>query len=428
MVNRKVLRILIFIVSLGYFSNASYASDQVTVYLTSNQKKVDHGEEIEITVNIENSKVAACNFSIYFEEEKFEFVSDLIPEDSAENVKVDGNKINFVWFDKHGGKEAKEGKIASFKFRAKENGKFTFTINGEFYNQKGQLINTNFKTEQVQIGKEEDFQKQEEEKGVSLENTNCYLQTLRINIQGLVPDFEKDVEEYYLVVPNEVQDLEILAVSENPNANVEIKGNNNLKEERNDIEIKVTSPDKTQSKVYNIHVSKTNNLELANTNLETLAIENTMLNPPFDSLQTNYQVEVSNQTESINILAVPENEQATVQIIGKDNLREGGNVVTILVKAVDGFTEKSYKINVNRRNSSEEEKYKQEQKKQIEALENAYKIEKTSADIINPETKSTEKKKLKYQAIKNWIIVMLVLIAVATLASKVIKSQKLGKK
>ena len=43
----------------------------------------------------------------------------------------------------------------------------------------------------------------------------------------------------------------------------------------------MTSADKTQSKVYKIYVSKTNNLELANTNLETLAIENTLLNPPF---------------------------------------------------------------------------------------------------------------------------------------------------
>jgi len=423
MLNRKVLGILIFIITLCYFSNISHAGNQETIYLTSNQKEVTQGEEIDITVNIENSKVAACNFSIYFEEEKIEFVSDLMQEEN--NLKVDGDKINFVWFDKLGGKEAKEGKIAGFKFRAKGNGKATFTINGEFYNQNGQLIDTNFKEEQVQIGKESNLQKQvEEEQGASLENTNCNLQALRINIQGLVPNFDKHVEEYYLVVPNEVQDLEILAVSENPNANIEIKGNNNLKEEINNIEIKVTSADKTQSKVYKIYVSKTNNLELANTNLETLAIENTLLNPPFDNLQTNYAAEVPNQTEDLNILAVPENEQAIVQIIGRDNLKEGDNIVTVLVKAADGFTEKNYTIKVNRRSIVEEEKYQKEQEKQTEALENAYKIEKTSADINNFRTENIEKQ----QSTRNWIIAMLVVIVVAILAWKVIKSQKLRKK
>ena len=337
-------------------------------------------------------------------------------------MKVARDKINFVWFDKLGGKEAKEGKIASFKFRAKENGKTTFTINGEFYNTNGQLINTNFKEEQVKIGKEDNLQKQlKEEQGTNLDNNNCNLKSLRTNIQGLVPNFEKEVKEYYLTVPNDVQDLEILAVSENPNAIVEIKGNNKLKEEINDIEIKVTSADKTQSKVYIIHVSKTSNLELANTNLETLAIENALLNPPFDNLQTNYEVEVPNVTENLNILAVPENEQATIEIIGKENLKEGVNLVTVLVKAADGFTKKSYIIKVNRRNLNEEKKYQEEQEKQIEALENAYKIEKTSADITNYKLDNTNKQSNKYQAIRNWIIIIFVIIVIVSLAWKIRK-------
>lgn len=422
MLNRKVFCILIFIISLCYFSSVIYASNQETVYLVSSEKEVNQGEEIEITVNIENSKVAACNFSIYFEEEKFEFASDLIQEENIENLKVARDKINFVWFDKLGGKEAKEGKIASFKFRAKENGKTTFTINGEFYNTNGQLINTNFKEEQVKIGKEDNLQKQlKEEQGTNLDNNNCNLQSLRTNIQGLVPNFEKEVKEYYLTVPNDVQDLEILAVSENPNAIVEIKGNNKLKEEINDIEIKVTSADKTQSKVYIIHVSKTSNLELANTNLETLAIENALLNPPFDNLQTNYEVEVPNVTENLNILAVPENEQATIEIIGKENLKDGVNLVTVLVKAADGFTKKSYIIKVNRRNLNEEKKYQEEQEKQIEALENAYKIEKTSADITNYKLDNINKQSNKYQAIRNWIIIIFVIIVIVSLTWKIRK-------
>lgn len=429
MLNRKALGILIFIIILAYFSKIVYASNSAVVYLTSDKKEINSGEDIEITVNIENSKVAACNFSVYFEEENFEFISALNQENNSENVKSDKNKINFVWFDKLGGKEPKEGNIVSFKFFAKGEGRATFTIKGEFYNQNGQLIEAEFKEETVIIRKERNNIKMQtqEEQGTNFENSNCNLQALRLNIQGLVPSFKKDVEEYYLVVPNNIQDLDVLAISENPNATVEISGNNNLKGKVKDIEIKVTSADETQSKIYKIHVSKTDNLELANTNLEILAIENTLLNPPFDNLQTNYEAEVSNQTESINIFAVPENEKASVQIMGKDNLKEGSNLVTVLVKAEDGFTKKNYVIKVNRRNLIEEEKYKEEQSKQIEALENAYKVEKTSTDMNNSKVEKQEKQSQQNHGVRNLLIAILVVIAIAILTLKIIKTRKLKK-
>ena len=225
------------------------------------------------------------------------------------------------------------------------------------------------------------------------------MKTLRVDAQGLTPTFEPQIEEYYLVVPNSIQSVDVLAVSDNPNAIVDIKGNTDLKEKINDIKIQVTSADKTKSKVYTIHVSKTDNVEIANTNLEILAIENVLLNPPFEALQTNYKVEVSNETENLNIFAVPENEKATVEINGKDNLKEGNNLVTVVVKAQDKITTKTYRINVNRRNLEEEKKYQEEKEKQKEELENAYKIEKTSATIDNSQEQSIKNQKIPYKTI-----------------------------
>ncbi len=395
MLKKITLTMLIFIASCSLLGNVILASENATVYLSSNKKEANKDEEIEITVNIQNTKTAACNIAVYFEETKVEFISDI------ENTNLVENKVNFVWFDQLGGEGAKEGEIVTFKFRAKEDGLVTFTVNGEFYNQKGQLIETDFKEEQVQIGKTEiDLQNQlQEEQGSNPETSNCNLKTLRVDAQGLTPTFEPQIEEYYLVVPNSIQSVDVLAVSDNPNAIVDIKGNTDLKEKINDIKIQVTSADKTKSKVYTIHVSKTDNVEIANTNLEILAIENILLNPPFEALQTNYKVEVSNETENLNIFAVPENEKATVEINGKDNLKEGNNLVTVVVKAQDKITTKTYRINVNRRNLEEEKKYQEEKEKQKEELENAYKIEKTSATIDNSQEQSIKNQKFPYKII-----------------------------
>lgn len=395
MLRKITLTMLIFIASCSLLGNVIFASENATVYLSSNKKEANKDEEIEITVSIQNTKTAACNIAVYFEETKVEFISDI------ENTNLVENKVNFVWFDQLGGEGAKEGEIVTFKFRAKEDGLVTFTVNGEFYNQKGQLIETDFKEEQVQIGKPEiDLQNQlQEEQGSNPETSNCNLKTLRVDAQGLTPTFEPQIEEYYLVVPNSIQSVDVLAVSDNPNAIVDIKGNTDLKEKINDIKIQVTSADKTKSKVYTIHVSKTDNVEIANTNLEILAIENVLLNPPFEALQTNYKVEVSNETENLNIFAVPENEKATVEINGKDNLKEGNNLVTVVVKAQDKITTKTYRINVNRRNLEEEKKYQEEKEKQKEELENAYKIEKTSATIDNSQEQSIKNQKIPYKTI-----------------------------
>ena len=125
-------------------------------------------------------------------------------------------------------------------------------------------------------------------------------------------------------------------------------------------------------------IGETKNLEAVNTNLETLAIENVLLYPPFDTNVTHYDVEVSNDTVSLNVLAVPQNESATVNINGKDDLQEGQNQITIMVTAPNGFTKKEYIVNVYKRNSEEEEKYQEEQELNRQKLEEAYNVIQTS--------------------------------------------------
>lgn len=315
-----------------------------------------------------------------------------------------------------GGEGTKEGDIAVFKFRARERGLTTFLIDGEIYGENGQLVQADFKETQVTIGKDKSNLQELEQKEptnketTTLENSNSNLQVLRIDVEGMVPQFEKDLQEYYLNVPNTIQNLEVLAISENSNAMVEITGNTNLKDGLNDIIIQVTSADKSQSKRYTIHVTKTDNLELANTNLEILAVENVLLNPPFDTTITFYKVEVPNELQSLNVFAVPENEMASVEITGKENLQEGNNLVTITVTASNGFTKRVYRLEAYRRNLQEEKVYQEEQSKQKEDLANAYKIEQTSSDINDLQKQVTNNQNRKYHGVLFFSIIIGVVV------------------
>lgn len=314
-------------------STICYAAEKGTVYLESSQDVVEKGDEVEITVNLKGVTTAACDFSLYFDEDKWEYISKI------ENANVDGNRILFVWYDTNGGRSARQGEIAKLKFKAKEKGLSTFSIEGNFYNSVGQKLEVNFEEKQVQVGKEETVfgQQGEEEQGDSTQKENANLEVLRLDREGMTPTFDKNITEYYLTVTNEVKAIEVLAVSSNPEATVEIMGNTKLKEGLNTIKIRVTSEDKEVTKTYTIQVTRTANLALANTNLEILAIENVLLSPPFDPNETNYIAEVAKGMNDLNIFAVPENEKATVQISGGKNLKEGNNTVTVVVTAANRF-------------------------------------------------------------------------------------------
>lgn len=68
-------------------------------------------------------------------------------------------------------------------------------------------------------------------------------------------------------------------------------------------------------------MTKTENLDLANANLETLAIENVTLEPAFNPDVTNYNAIVSSDIENIHLLAVPQIEGASVEVTGADNIQ-----------------------------------------------------------------------------------------------------------
>ncbi len=386
---KRTLFLTIFIITLFFLSTFIYATstNKGMVYLSTNKEIIQKEEEIEISLFLENAETVALTAYFTYDESKLEFIS------GPENINVKQNQIIFVWYDDKGGENPKGGELAKLKFKAKEEGLATIHVSGEFYNKEAKLIKTNTNDIQIQIGKEDRTPEiAENEIGNNLQTNNAKLKTLRLDKEGLTPDFNKDIIEYYLTVPSSENNIEILALSENPNATIEITGNTNLKNGLNVIKALIISEDKTQQNTYTIYVTKTNDINMANTNLETLAIQDVLLTPPFNSNTTYYQTEIPYETENLNILAIPENEKANVKIEGKENLKVGDNIIKINITAENGFTKKTFQINVHRRNQEEEIQHEKEENQNKEKLEEAYQIEKTNAKIIEQQNKIEGKK------------------------------------
>ena len=139
---------------------------------------------------------------------------------------------------------------------------------------------------------------------------NVNLKELHLNVEGISPAFNANTTQYYLVVSNLINDIEVIATPEDATAKVEIIGNTNLVMGNNEILVKVISSDGSASKVYKINVSKTENEERGNASLENLAIENVGIVPEFNSDIFEYTAEVGSNIENLNILAVPQRENA----------------------------------------------------------------------------------------------------------------------
>ena len=243
------------------------------------------------------------------------------------------------------------------------------------------------------------------------------MQTLRINEEGLEPIFDSNIYDYYFLTDKEIQNLEVTAIPSNLKSNIIISRNTNLKTGKNEIKIEVISEDKTQKKEYKIYAILVSDLEKSNFNLENLAIEGVTLNPEFDSSTTVYTATVDNKTEELNILAIPENQNAKVTIAGGNNLQIGDNKVIISVISEDGIANKEYIINVHRRTEEEDKVIEEEQRenqKNLEEIMNT--IEKISTNQEEKNENSINNKKTIY-ILSIIAIVVLIFVVIYTIKS-----------
>ncbi len=404
-------KIAIFLIMLVMISITSIAveSDGDNIYLDISKSKLKSGEEFSFTINLANIGISAFDLNIHFNEKLFQYVS------GPENTNVVNGKIITSWYDETGGNNAKQNcELVKYTLKAKEIGNELISVQGEFYDSEGNLVQSFTDGIEVITEEEGEIEKIEISEISETSDDNSKLEIMRLNQEGITPVFSPDVTEYYFLT-KDLNSLEITAIPQNSNSEVIVSGNTNFKEGLNTININVTSPDKTSVTNYRIYVTKTNNSEQANANLETLAIENVTLEPEFANDIYEYNTIVTNTTESLMILAIPEKQTANVQIYGGSNLVYGNNEILINVIAENGYTKKVYKVNAYRRN--EEEQKLSDEQKQIEIQKLNAILESQNEENIE-QTKNDESTQSNItETIKEtkWKIVVAIIIVIAIL-------------
>ena len=412
---KKIYFIIIIFLNILIFPIISDA--KTSVQLKTDYSKINVGEQFDISIEITGDKVSAIDMEIYFDSNIIEYIS------GPENTNLVDGRIKLSWFD-----ENAEGKtnfsLGNFVFKQKQDGRTNISIKGNCYNEFGDLIETEFKN--LQIEKIEDnIQSKiiaEHEVGTSTDTNNALLKILRTNQEAIIPKFEASINEYYLTTNTDINKLDITAIPENPNSKVEIIGNENFKQGKNIVEIKITSSNLQVVNSYKIFVTKTKDLEKSNVNLENLAIENTILYPSFDTTVTEYKIEIEPNIEKLNILAIPENSKATIDIKGNELLKTGDNEILISVLSEDKINTLVYKIVAHKRNEEEQQKYIEQEEKETMELENLLNEEIETKDVnneINEEEKTQDNSKIKFM-----IIVLIILIFISVLAIIIIKRKK----
>lgn len=356
-----------------------------TISLSANKSTVNVGDEFTISVNLSGASVATLTTRVSVDTSKVDYVS------GPSNSSFSNGRALYTWTDPSGGSNPKtNGTIVTFKFRAKQVGKASFSVSGDYYNSDEKPVNPSFSGTSVTIQEKvvtppstpstpstpntpatpstpnkpsgggsntgnTGGSSSGNTGGTSTnKSTNANLKSLHLNIEGMTPSFSKNTTNYYITIPNSISAINVTAEPEDTNAKVSITGNTNLKIGLNKISIVVTAPDNKTKKTYIVNATKTDDPDSANANLENLAIENVILEPEFNADITQYNASIASTHDTLNILAVPQIQGATVNIQGKDNIQFGNNIITISVLAKDGVTTKDYTINLYKKTEEEE--------------------------------------------------------------------------
>lgn len=176
-------------------------------------------------------------------------------------------------------------------------------------------------------------------------STNDNLSNIVVSFGELSPKFSKDVLNYTLEVPNNVESLTVTPTLEDKKAEF-VSGYGprtiDLKLGENIILIQ-TQAEKGNIKTYTIKVNR--NDKAANNYLKSISLSKGTIN--FDKNIFEYKVNVDYNTKEFLISAIADEKTSSVEVVGNKELKVGENIYSIKVLA-ENKSERIYKIIVNR--------------------------------------------------------------------------------
>lgn len=175
--------------------------------------------------------------------------------------------------------------------------------------------------------------------------------------------FKSWITSYDITVPNDVETIEIYAKAQDSKAKISGIGSKKLEEGKNTSSIVVTAEDGTQ-KTYTINVTREENKDEDNDEensdeevskgLSELKIEDLKLTPEFKTDIYEYKVDYIGDETKLNINTIATDTNYVVEVTGNEDLKEGENIITILVSDIEGNNIATYQVTVNKSLVNEE--------------------------------------------------------------------------
>lgn len=202
---------------------------------------------------------------------------------------------------------------------------------------------------------------------ITVERTvSTNLSELVISAGSLTPPFNAGTTNYSIEVPNTTANTTVTATVQDPTATLTINGAAAISGQAfgpialnvgpNQVTIIVRALNGA-TKTYQVTITRA-----ANVNLGSLSLSAGATTPSFNPAVTSYSLSVPNETASTTVTAAVEDATSTLTVNGQSvpsgqafgpiALVVGQNTVTIVVRAVDGVTTKTYSVVITRAPSS----------------------------------------------------------------------------
>jgi len=192
-------------------------------------------------------------------------------------------------------------------------------------------------------------------------STNAYLSTLGVTPKEYdFSGFKQTNLTYSVTVPYEVDSLKVLYKTAHSGATVKVTGNSGfVVGSNNKITIKVTAEDGKTTKTYTIKVTKLAEVEEKPGNiideeieglcLTSLSIKGVELSPEFSKDIYAYTAKLSKtDVTEVEINAVANKENASIEISGNTNLVVGENTINVVVKQEGSTAQAVYQITLTK--------------------------------------------------------------------------------
>ena len=203
----------------------------------------------------------------------------------------------------------------------------------------------------------------------SQKSSNANLSNLGIRPNDF-SGFTPSKTTYDVEVPADVEKVEVYAQAQDSNATIKGTGEIELKEGNNTITVQVTAEDGT-TKNYTLNITRGENQTQTDdttasegNGLSKLEIANVEIEPEFKTDVYEYKVKYIGEATSLEITTETTQQGYTVEILGNENLKEGENLISIVVTDVEGNNVATYQLIVNKSLVDEEALAKEKAEKE----------------------------------------------------------------